>query len=180
MPISKLLFSPKDNHLLVNNTLILRAISNINFINSNEYHANHYLPGENFLSLITFLGCSPNINLEPTPDESHCYISLLAPSKQARCLGYTSSCNPKCPSCKKRISDWKTNNWQEPNTICRCDKCATETAYAQLNWKNECGFGCCGFEVTHIYPHEAVPTDQLMEALHEQTGIEWIYSYVNN
>jgi len=180
MPISRLIFFPKNTQLLVDDELILKTISRIDFINKVPYEKNHYLPGEHFLSLLTFLGCSPNINLQPTPDEHHCFISILQASNKPKHLGHTSTCHPKCPNCTKRIANWKTDDWQKEGVLCTCDKCGTQTPYAQLNWKQECGFGCCGFEITHIYPHEAVPTDQLLEALEEKTRAEWLYCYTNN
>ena len=180
MPISRLIFFPKNTQLLVNDELILKTISRINFINKVPYEKNHYLPGEHFLSLLTFLGCSPNINLTPTPDQAHCFVSLLSPTEDPQCLGYTNTCNPKCPNCTKRIANWKTDNWQKTGASCQCDKCGTQLTYAELNWKQECGFARCGFEIAHIHPHEAVPTDQLLEALEEKTRAEWLYCYTNN
>ena len=180
MPISRLIFFPKNTQRLVDDKLIIKTISDIEFIKIEPYTNNHYLPGENFLSLVTFLGCSPNINLQPSTDEPHCFVSILHSSNKPKHLGHTSTCHPKCPNCTKRIANWKTDNWQQADELCTCDKCGTQTPYAQLNWKQECGFGCCGFEIAHIYPHEAVPTDQLLEALEEKTGIKWLYCYTNN
>lgn len=180
MPISKLIFFPDNSNQTVENKLIIDTLISAEFINSEIHNDNHYLPGEKFLSLITFLGCSPNINLFPVENENHCFISLLEQTSQAQCLGYTSTVNPKCPNCKKRIADWKTENWNKAGEICCCDKCTTQTPYAELNWKQECGFSRCGFEIAHIYPHEAVPTEQLLDMLKKETEFKWNYCYANN
>lgn len=180
MSISKLIFFPDNPDQLIEDILIIDTLISAEFINAEIYNNNHYLPGENFLSLITFLGCSPNINLSPTENEAHCFISLLEQTPHAQCLGYTSTVNPKCPNCKKRIADWKSENWNETGEICFCDKCNTQTPYAELNWKQECGFSRGGFEVSHIYPHEAVPTEQLLNQLEKATGFKWNYCYANN
>lgn len=180
MSISKLIFFPENPDNSVNENLLKTELNAIKFINETAYSDNHYLPGDHFLSLLTFLGCSPNINLAPTDSEDHCYISFIQKSEEIQCLGFTNTVNPKCPNCKKRIANWKTENWNRTGEICQCDKCLTNTLYAKLNWKQEAGFGRCGFEISHIYPHEAVPTDQLLNALQDISDFKWSYCYTNN
>jgi len=180
MPVSKLIFFPKDPLQSFGKIEIFKILVDQLFIDEIPHSENHYLPSERFLSLLTFLGCSPNINLTPTPDQTHCFVSFLSPTAKPQCLGYTNTCKPKCPNCTKRIANWKTDNWQKTGASCQCDKCGTQVTYAELNWKQECGFARCGFEIAHIYPHEAVPTDQLLEILREKTGANWLYCYANN
>ena len=183
MPISRLLFSPEDPAQFVDMTQLLQCLTQLELVTLPSYRENHYLPGDSFISLITFLGCSPNISLQPDVSDtvdSHCFISLITATDETECLGYTRHCHPKCPHCRKRIADWKTTDWQQPGALCHCDKCGKETAYAHLNWKHECAFGRCGFSIANIYPHEAVPTDQLLEKLQQQTGIVWGYAYATN
>jgi hypothetical protein len=180
MPAPRLIFFPTDSAQAIDSKLTTQALIDAECIIAQAFPDNHYLPGERFLNLLTFLGCSPNINLQPTEGESHCFISILEASSETRYLGSTQSVNPKCPNCKKRIADWKTNHWQKADELCLCDKCQIKTGYSKLNWKLECGFGRCGFEIHHIYPHEAVPTDLLLTILQTFSGFEWNYAYVNN
>lgn len=180
MNTSKLIFFPDSIDKTINNQALLQILINSQFITENKQNTNQYLPGDNFLSLITFLGCSPNINLIPVEGESHCFISFIEHSQEPLCLGYTQTVNPKCPACKKRIGEWKTTNWQTAGQLCSCDKCQKQTLYAELNWKHECGFARCGFEIHHIYPHEAVPTDQLLDKLKQFSSFEWTYCYTSN
>jgi len=194
MNLSKLIFFPKSTDNIFDTQSILNALIKSQFIITEAHDTNHYLPGERFLSLITFLGCSPNINIFPVEGESHCFISFIEPTEFPHCVGYTKTVNPKCPNCTKRIADWKTSDWQLlggnlpggiipeeilPGKLCKCDKCQVQTPYAELNWKHECGFARCGFMVNHIHPHEALPTDQLLDLLKQATGFEWDYSYAN-
>jgi len=179
MTISKLIFFPKSTDTIIDEQDLLKTLIESQFILEQEHVNNHYLPGDNFLSLITFLGCSPNINLIPTENENHCFISLIKQTPEINCLGHTQTVNPKCPGCTKRITEWKTTNWKIPGEICTCDKCQLQTLYANLNWKHECGFARIGFEISHIYPHEAVPTDQLLNTLNQFSGFEWNYCYAN-
>lgn len=183
MATSRLIFSPQDPTQAVDEPQLLQQLSQLELITLPAYRENHYLPGDDFTSLITFLGCSPNISLQPddsNTNDSHCFISLINTTVDPQCLGYTRQCHPKCPQCRKRIADWKTSDWQQPGALCQCDKCGCETAYTGLNWKHECCFGRSGFSIANIYPHEAVPTDQLLEMLRQLTGIAWDYAYANN
>jgi hypothetical protein len=183
MAVSRLIFTPRDSTQHVEPSQLLQQLAQLELIRLPAYRDNHYLPGESFISLITFLGCSPSISLQPDDsdtDDNHCFIAFINTSDQIQCLGYTRQSHPKCPHCRKRIADWKTSDWQQPGAQCRCDKCGTESEYAHLNWKHECGFGRSGFSIANIYPHEAVPTDQLLEKLQQQTGVAWDYAYANN
>ena len=65
MNTSKLIFFPDSIDKTINNQALLQILINSQFITENKQNNNQYLPGDNFLSLITFLGCSPNINLIP-------------------------------------------------------------------------------------------------------------------
>jgi len=180
MNISKLIFFPKSPDKIIKTQVLLQSLIASEFIIGDAHKNNHYLPAERFLKLITFLGCSPNINLFPVKGENHCFISFIKPSEQTVCVGHTSTVNPKCPICTKRIANWKKTSWTLAGEMCCCDKCQQQTLYAELNWKQECGFARCGFEVNHIYPHEAVPTDKLLNLLNQVSGFDWDYCYTNN
>jgi len=123
MAASKLIFFPKSIDNTFDNKILLKILTQAQFIESEPAEDNHYLPADKFLNLITFLGCSPSINLAPVKNELHCFISLLKQTPQAEYLGATSHVNPKCPACGKRIANWKTTHWQRPGEICICDKC---------------------------------------------------------
>ncbi len=177
---SQLIFFPESTDKIISQQPLLTGLINLQLISKKPHSDNHYLPGEHFLSCITFLGCSPSINLQPVKDESHCFISIIKPTQEVVCLGYTQSINPKCPACKKRINNWKTPDWKKAGETCTCDKCQAQTPYTELNWKHECGFAKCGFEINNIYPHEAVPTDTFLENLCQFSNFEWNYAYSNN
>lgn len=180
-----MLFLPASAEQVIQNSLITSTLSDIQFIEAVTGNTTEYLAGQRFLNLLTFLGCSPDINLVPDnnsgnnsdSDSNHCLIRILEISTTPRCIGFTQNASPRCPHCKKRIANRPSGTWQQASNICICDKCRAQTPYAHLNWRHECGFGCCGFEITHIYPHEAVPTDQLLDALESATGTPWQYSY---
>ena len=180
MSLPRIIFFPKNPDQPIDNEQLLQTLIKLEFIESKPVFNGQYLAGEKFLSLLTFLGCSPNINLTPVDNETHCYITLITASAHTQLLGYTNTVKPKCPNCKKRINNWQTTDWTQANKTCPCDKCHTATAYAALNWKHECGFARGGFAVNYIYPHEAMPTEQLLNGLNQLSNVEWTYCYANN
>ncbi len=180
MPVSRLIFHPVDAKQTIQQKHIVDCLIQMGFIDIKTIRDNHYLAGENFLSQITFLGCSPNISLTPDDNVEHCYISILDNSDQARCIGYTQNAKPKCPHCTRRLAHWPGENFQLNDQLCACDKCGEQSHFSELIWKHECAYACCGFQVMHIYPHEAVPGDQFMDQLSGLSGIDWNYCYATS
>jgi hypothetical protein len=83
-----------------------------------------YPSGENFLQLISFLGCSPSIELEPPADP----LALAVDSAAGRfCHVFLSSTDtlrfrsglhppaPRCPQCHTPLADWpsRLHAWQK-------------------------------------------------------------------
>lgn len=177
MQTTRLVFHPQQPQQAIDYPQLLRCLKEIEYIETESEHDGNFLPGNQFLSLLTFLGCSPSINLTPTEGEKHCSIRMIDEKERAVCLGHTQTAKPKCPDCKKRIGTWKDEYWQQPDQQILCDKCQAENTFSTLNWKHECGYARGGFEVVNIYPHEAVPTEQFLDALHQYTGFAWSYCY---
>ncbi|TNF34946.1 MAG: hypothetical protein EP315_06595 [Gammaproteobacteria bacterium] len=137
------------------------------------------LPGKDFLNQLTFLGCSPEIQLSPEDGEKFCRISFSNIETKAVCLGHTSSIKPKCPACKKTISNWQqTEDWQQADSLLHCVHCNTDSAMHELKWRHECAYGRFALCIHYIHPHEAVPSETLLEALHRITGFDWDYCYI--
>lgn len=180
MPVSRLIFHPVNAQNSVDRNQLIDCLIKLGFIDSQPVQNNHYLAGEQFLTQITFLGCSPNINLTPTENEEHCYISILENSGIARCPGYTQNAKPKCPHCTRRLANWPTHNFKLNDDTCTCDKCGENSLFSELIWKHESAYTRSGFQVAHIYPHEAVPGDPFLQQLSQLTGIDWNYCYATS
>ncbi len=141
-----------------------------------------YLIGEDFLKLITFLGCSPHI--EVTPSESmtdggnFCYIEILQFQKPKYFKGLN---HPKCscPQCKSRVTKVlpELEQWIPDSQWVSCPKCRQNTLTENLNWRHSAGFGQFFIVVHSIYPNEAVPTDKLMNLLRSVSHKDWDYFY---
>ena len=138
-----------------------------------------YLIGDSFLSLVTFLGCAPAIELEPIPGQpdstEFCHIELEAVRKNAEFIRGNEHLISRCPSCRHRHTNWKTI----PESLSyACDKCAVETHLTKYDWKNMAGCGRFFINLHGIYPQEAIPTSSLLLSLEKITGTKWDYFYV--
>ena len=145
----------------------------------------HYLAGDCFLDYVTFMGCSPHIAFEPPPDGSwnfcHVEFSEIYPRAQFRCASH--HVYARCPHCRKRIAHWgeAISKWHiDPNvTTFGCDKCQEQVSVYQLGWRHTAAFGRMFLDIYSIYPHEGIPTDQLLRLLEQATGNEWGYFYTD-
>lgn len=144
----------------------------------------HYRPGEEFLSLITFLGCSPVISMgEPgnTGDE-FCHIALEGPLEAPRFVGADNIKVPRCPGCGHRFDDWQGDvlRWeQEPDRASlTCPNCDKTLDVTQLRWRKCAGFGRFFIKVWGIFESEAVPNPNLLSMLEKNTGSAWQHFYI--
>lgn len=141
-----------------------------------------YLAGNRFLELITFMGCSPNIRLEPEEDgNTFTLIRFLSDEGAMMCMFSNALRPPKCPQCRKPIPHWHAasgttgTNCTESTT---CEHCDTAWLPWELDWQRQAGFGHCLIEITDVYPKEAIPLPELLDRLKEITGLQWSYFYM--
>lgn len=143
----------------------------------------HYEAGEHFLELVSFLGCSPVIGLEPTEDDDNfCHIHIEGPLSDVVFLYSPGEVNPRCPKCRYPVQEWQhlIEQWHD-DELCRlweCPECGEETDLYQMNWRQMAGFGSFFIEIWGIFPHEAVPTETLLNQLASHTpGVSWSFFY---
>ena len=141
-----------------------------------------YLIGDEFLKLITFLGCSPHIEVTP-PEQltdwgNFCYIELQS-FQEPRFYKGLNQLKCSCPSCKSRVTKNLPNldQWAPESQQVICSKCQQTTLPEDLNWRHGAGFGQFFIRVNSIYPNEAVPTEKLMGLLKFITNENWDYFY---
>ena len=139
----------------------------------------YYLPGNEFINLLAFLGCSPEIRLRPEDGDSYCQVVMSDIGDKASCLGFNTTVKPKCPGCKTNLDQWQhIPEWKHAHTLLSCSHCDTETELYKLKWRHECGYGRFAIRIRYIYPHEAVPSETLLSALENTTGFSWTYCYI--
>jgi hypothetical protein len=143
----------------------------------------HYRPGEDFLQLMTFLGCSPVVALgEPgLTGEDFCHVAFDGPSAQTRFVGGRNVKPPRCRSCGHRFEQWQEllSEWEAaPEGFqVTCPDCGKVQPLNALKWRQCAGFGRFFIQVWGIFEGEAVPSDNLLDALQRHSGVAWSYFY---
>ncbi len=151
----------------------------------------HYLPGERFLDLITFLGCSPLILLEPPEGtradpgihaDKFCHVGLWYAGEQPVFLAGRNTLSPRCPHCRQPQAPWQRMiaAWESDpsNYQWKCSECAQLSRPYELDWRQSAGFGRFFVEIWGIYPAEAVPGEALLETLSQSTNGRWGFFYL--
>lgn len=145
----------------------------------------HYRPGEEFMSLITFLGCSPMIatgEME-SEGEQYCHIAIEGPLESPRYMVGDNIKVPRCPKCSHRLDNWQTllDLWQEdPQGAAFCPDCGDSFPLTKLRWRKCAGFGRFFIKVWGVFESEAVPSPNFLAALKRFTGLEWHHFYLRN
>lgn len=178
---------PRDPHIEVDTRALTEALHDIGLIAEPFLFqgTEHFKPGEEFLHLLTFLGCSPVVSLgEPglTGDE-FCHIEFTTVTAEPRFISGDNIKVPRCRHCNHRIDDWTTllDTWRSDGTDqWYCPSCGKVTPLHRLKWKQCAGFGRQFIKVWGIFEGEAVPGEELMNALRTATHQEWDYFYVRS
>ena len=143
----------------------------------------HYRPGEDFLQLMTFLGCSPVVALgEPgLTGDDFCHVAFDGPAPETRFVGGRNVKPPRCPACGHRYEQWQelVSVWEADREGYRltCPDCGSEKTLPAIKWRQCAGFGRFFIKVWGIFEGEAVPSDRLLDALQHHTGMAWTYFY---
>ena len=138
-----------------------------------------FLAGDRFMQRVMFLGCSPQLVLEPSQvgdGQQLCSIRLRR-YKEVRFLCSTRHLAVRCDGCRAhaRLSDPELHD-----AVYRCEKCGRESLYSDLDWRQGAGFGCFFIEINGVYPHEAVPSDALLNGLGVVSNCCWKYFYMQD
>ena len=183
----QLILHPLDMNAEFDSPAILAGLNRIGLIGDDFELAGerHYRPGEHFLELITFLGCSPVVSLgEPglTGDE-FCYISLLPLREEPFFLHGDNIKPPRCPNCRHANPAWKQliQAWQQDRQAYRytCPECQGQYPLPRLKWRQSAGFLRSGIVIWGIHEGEAVPSEQLLDTLRQTSHIPWGYFYLS-
>jgi len=154
-------------------------------------HDSFYPTGAHFLQLITFLGCSPMIELEPPSDPvtlasdsasgKFCHV-FLSSSETIRFRSDPRPPTPRCPACRAPLADWQSllQAWQvhPGNSDWQCSHCGHRGDITALGFRKSAGFGRSFIEIRGIYPSEAVPGETLLNTLKSLTGGDWSTLYI--
>ncbi|MCW8919349.1 MAG: hypothetical protein OQL08_11125 [Gammaproteobacteria bacterium] len=172
--------TPPDHGMLLKTLRERRFIADTLEING----ALHYHPGEAFMTLITFLGCSPMIATGGKHNgEQSCHIAIEGPSAEPHFLAGDNLKIPRCPYCGHRYDDWQAvvNAWRAaPYAKMTCAECGETLSATQLRWRKCAGFGRLFIKVWGIFESEAVPSPNLLSLLESCSGTEWQHFYIRH
>ena len=144
--------------------------------NSDAEETAGFRVGERFLQLVTFLGCSPQLVLDPddaAPGQTVCCIRLLN-FAEVNFIGAQPAPAVRCANCRAPA---ELRGPYRSDGRYRCEQCGKESGLTDLDWRQGAGFARCFVEIEGIHPHEAVPTDTLLNRLRTVSGCEWKYFY---
>ncbi len=138
----------------------------------------HFRPGEEFLYLLTFLGCSPVVALgEPGATGEHfCHVAITPAWEPARLLYGENVKTPRC-RCGHRFEDWQLRLEEGLTPPWHCPACGKSTPVAHLKWRQCAGVARRAVVIFGIFEGEAVPGEVLMGALEGLSGHPWSYLY---
>ena len=180
MPRYALVLYPQNPQLSISDrTELVSVLSGLGFIdNELDNQPNAWYAGEQFLSLITFLGCSPFVRFKP--DEVHAnftYISMPQPLSEPMLHAGSNSKSPRCPGCKQANAKYKTSVDLHSAQL-TCEHCKQSFSIEKWNWRQSACFARETIWVWEVFEGEAVPGDSLLRALRQHTGSPWNYCYI--
>ncbi len=182
----RLVLTPEDPYFAPGDTQpILDGLREIGFIDQPwSGHAHRYLLGDAFIELVTFMGCSPHIRLEPGEREDHpfCHLVVEGPVPHPRMRLGRNTSPPRCAACRKRLGEWRAilDTWsrQPAGWLAHCPHCGHAQDPATYDFRQSAGSGRLFLSIENIFPQEAVPSPNLISHLEAITAPHpWRYFY---
>lgn len=138
-----------------------------------------FLTGDQYLSQIAYMGCSPAITFEASDnDDRFCHVRLHLYDSARLIYSQIQSRTPVCPHCRKPMDDWQQQLTSQVNRQqMSCTYCNETTAIEDLNWRKMAGYAHLFIEITDVYPKEALPQQSLLDRLAAHSGTSWQYFY---
>lgn len=134
-----------------------------------------FYAGERFLKLVMFLGCSPRVELVPSRDDpAACYVRLLS-FRQPVFLHSDKRPVPRCRACRQPVD---AGTGDDCDVMVTCDGCGKQARLADLDWRRSALCASFGVDIRGIHPHEAVPSDELLDLLEKISACPWEYAYI--
>ena len=174
---ASLMIYPQDSeHSFEDTESITSTLLENGLIGTSINNHDRYYVGEQFLDLIAFMGCAPNIRLAPEESgETFTHVRLISTPDKITAFTSNHSHAPHCPNCKKPEKDWQKKLTTEN---LECANCGISSSPWLFNWRRSAGFGHFFIEISEIYPQEAIPQQNLLSALEQSHGVSWNYFYL--
>jgi hypothetical protein len=178
MSIGKLILYPRDTESPPPQAeTIIESLRSLGLIDRPMgSDTNRFLAGKRFLQLISFVGCSPDVCLAPRDNTAtdFCHLSICGPFNPPQLI-FSGNCRPpRCPACKKALTDWKEFAGKQE---IKCNQCGERSRPEKISWGRHAGYGRIFIEIHNIFPGEAQPVDGLFKQLQQETGMSWDYFF---
>jgi DNA-directed RNA polymerase subunit RPC12/RpoP len=183
----QLVITPEDYRYIPNDIgSLVATLDTMDFIETDmkEDDPASYRLGNRFMQLVTFLGCSPAIQLEPDAEGTpYCYMVLEGPYEHPHFLNGRNTRPPRCSACGKGIDDWREQLNTSDDTLTEspitCPKCGQQQSPASCNWRQTAGFGRFFVVIENIFPQEAIPSPELLTILSQASNQQsWHYFFL--
>jgi hypothetical protein len=178
----RLYLYPTDATLNISYKKLESALRKIAFIDTAlKSDKNYrYQAGKGFLSLICFMGCSPNIEIKPQQDRPFCYVEITKSTHKPHFIVGRNVKKVNCPHCKKPLSHFVDEVLSNPTRLFqqRCSLCKTVINPEKINWRKSAFIAQTWLLVGNIYEAEAVPDEKLLATLQQVSGCQWQYAYI--
>jgi hypothetical protein len=130
-----------------------------------------YSTGPEYLNLITYLGCSPQVALGENQDATT--IRLSGSFNAPRFAHGDNLKQPRCPRCRKPVGHTPAAVGSR-----HCPHCGHDALPHELDWRRSAAYARVFIEISNVYESEAVPGEKLTDYLQQVTGELWDYCYV--
>ena len=160
------------------------ALQEIAFIGSyfEAKQGKGYLIGDDFFNYLTFLGCSPQLEVMPPESgqwNNFCFVEWVQLEKPRLVQGMNRlKCS--CTSCRKGLGHLLQDGFTQHRLVSlSCPQCGNPLSLSGLNWQHTAGYGRFFICIHSVFPKEAVPSAEFMKALSGLSGQKsWQYFYV--
>lgn len=177
--LRQMILCPQTDEVLMETGDLLGVLHRLGLL-GDELEASHgrrFSVGPHFLQHISFMGCAPAIEFEPS-EEPFTFIHVPEAFSVPRWQADLDMAKPVCPSCRKRITG-PAGCVDSDNQSLRCPHCQYQAPVCEYDWRE---FGGCGrsmVSIVNVYPKEAIPSGNLLNQLAELTAHKWRYFYIN-
>jgi hypothetical protein len=138
-----------------------------------------FLAGNRFFSHITFLGCAPNIALQPEQGPHYIRISI-PPLEKPVLLSGARAPAPLCTDCKQPLENWKSRIESAEGEVIHCHQCHASIPVADLNFRKCACFSRNIIRVEPVFESGAIPANGFLDTLSTTFNTSFKYAYIGS
>ena len=170
---SALVIYPNSSQMVCDEIKLTEHLMSMQFLGK-PLAGSTFQGGKHFLNYISFIGCSPVVELNHSIDEQHpnaIYIELKF-SSEAMFFHRKKYIVPNCPHCEQQII-LNQFSIKQP-----CQFCDAPLDLGQLDWKRRAFFSSSVIFIQGIFENEAIPDSIFLDALQEITHLPWLSMFI--